>query len=141
MNQALLTLLQQQRESSAQLLSVLEQESQAVLDGDLEQLEQVSQAKEACCQAISRMEDNWPHAMRGDGARQWLRQQGEVMLHTWDDLISCLSRCRRQNDANGLLIAQRQQWVAEQLSPVSTHTYGAAGQSAQSGTSNWVASV
>lgn len=141
MNQPLLQLLNRQRDTSAELLAVLEQESQAVLNGDLQTLQRIGQDKQACCQAITNMEDNWPASLRQDDARLWVKQQGEEISLVWDSLMEQLRQCRRQNDANGLLIAERQQWVAQRLSPVSTQTYGSAGQSAATPASNWVASA
>ena len=141
MNKDLVELLQQQLRTSSELLNVLEQESQAVMSGNLEHLQSVGQAKEHCCQALSDLERNWPPAMRGSDARSWIAQQGEEASTAWDQLIDELRRCRRQNDANGMLIAERQQWVARKLSADDVETYGAAGETAKSGVSTWASSA
>ncbi|MGJ8669637.1 MAG: flagella synthesis protein FlgN [Oceanococcus sp.] len=141
MNEKLINMLHEQLHTATELLSVLEQESTAVIRGDLERLQNVGHAKEHCCQALSDLESTWPAAMRGVNANEWVAQQGEEISSAWDQLIDGLRLCRRQNDANGLLIAERQQWVSRKLSSDNGQTYGAEGEASNAAVSTWNASA
>ena len=141
MNQQLGQLLRQQHDTASHLLRVLELESQAVIHGDMEQLQQVGTDKEQCCRSLTDLEQSWPAPLRGPQANEWLKGQNEEINRAWSALIDQLWRCRRRNDANGLLIAEQQQRVSNLLHHGGNKTYGAGGQHEMAGTSTWAASA
>ncbi len=134
-------ILNDQRKNAEILLDVLERESVAVIRGDVETLQDIGVEKEACCERIGDLQSQWPSPLLSEHARRWAETQGQDVANAWDSLMGCLRQCRRKNDANGLLIAERQNFIARQLAPQPAPTYGAKGQAGTVTDSTWNASV
>lgn len=123
------------------LLDVLERESVAVIRGDIDALQQIGAEKEACCERIGNLQNSWPSPLLSAQARRWADTQGPEVAQAWASLMGCLRQCRRKNDANGLLIAERQNVIAQKLAPRPAPVYGAQGQAGTMTDSTWNASV
>lgn len=134
-------ILENQRRHAENLLDVLERESDAVIRGDVDMLQQIGVEKDACCERIGELQNSWPAPLMSSQARLWAETQGAEVSQAWRSLMGCLRQCRRKNDANGLLIAERQNAIARQLAPQPAPTYGAKGQAGTMTDSTWNASV
>lgn len=141
MSQKLDELLVQQRELAAQMLAVLESESAAILGDDVAKLENINKQKQQCISGLTAMEAQWPAPLRADNALDWVARQNDAIKTSWEELVGVLRKCRRQNDANGLLIAQRQQVVSARLQGGGGQTYGSGGQQVTEGSGRWTASA
>ncbi len=120
--------LNRQHDSARALLQLLERESEAVVRGDVEELDRLTHDKKQRCAQL----DTLGHQLAGWlGTRpldQWLDRQSPPVRNSWDALSNTLRQCRRQNDANGLLISQRQLEIERKLRPADSGTYGSQGE-------------
>ncbi len=110
------------------LVELLDQECAAVIAGDAGRLTALAARKEQDCQALATLGpclENW---LQGRELSHWLQSQGENIQREWAQLSAQLALCQRKNDANGLLISQRQSEITRRLQPVDSGTYGASGQ-------------
>lgn len=134
-------ILENQCRHTEQLIDVLERESAAVLRGEIDALQSIGLEKETCCEYIGKLQEQWPSPLRSAHAQRWAQSQSPDVAEAWTRLSANLRQCRRKNDANGLLIAERQRYIAQQLAPQPAPTYGAQGQAGTITDSTWNASV
>ena len=110
------------------LLTLLDSETQAVLEGDVDRLDSLLRDKQGRSEALARFGDSVTAWLDGQDFDTWLAAQDEDIRDDWQALSTVLRECRRKNDANGLLIQRRQAEVEARLRPADSGTYGASGQ-------------
>lgn len=120
--------LHEQQASANALLQLLERECTLVLDGEVEELERLTRDKKRRCEELDGLGAELKGWLRQRPLEQWLERQSPPVRSSWDALSQTLGQCRRQNDANGLLISQRQREIENKLRPIDSGTYGSRGQ-------------
>lgn len=120
--------LSRQHDSARALLQLLEQESEAVVRGDVDELDRLTSDKKQRCAQLDSLGRQMAGWLGQHPLDQWLGRQSEPVRDRWDALSETLRECRRQNDANGLLISQRQLEIERKLRPADSGTYGAHGE-------------
>jgi len=103
-------LLQQEINLSTQLLENLQLENQALGNNDLESVEEIASVKQ---QAIATLEllgrqresllKNAGFSNDKIGMETFIKQYLDLD-HDWQQLMSTVSKCRRQNEINGIII-------------------------------------
>lgn len=121
--------LSEQQAFADALLSVLEQETAAVVAGDVDKLNGLLKLKTERCAQLDDMGREMNHWLKGRSIDEWLKHQDRQARGQWEKLADTLRNCQRKNDANGLLISRRQEEIEELLKPRNGTTYGASGQS------------
>ncbi len=120
--------LSRQHDSARALLLLLEQESEAVVRGDVDELDRLTSDKKRRCAQLDGLGQQLAGWLGQHPLEQWLERQSSPVRDSWDALTRILRECRRQNDANGLLISQRQLEIERKLRPADSGTYGAHGE-------------
>lgn len=125
---SILERLSEQQHFANALLEILEKETSAVAEGDVDQLNGLVRQKTQRCAELDGLGREMQRWLAGKSLDSWLEDQDEPVRTQWQQLSDTLRRCQRTNDANGLLIERRQTEIEGLLKPRGGTTYGATGQ-------------
>ena len=120
--------LTQKKACADALLQLLDQESTAIIRGDVDELGQLTKNKKQRVDELGELGPQMQQWLKQRSLDEWLQRQSAPVQSSWQQLSESLKLCRRKNDANGLLIDQRQQEIEQRLRPMEAGTYGQQGE-------------
>jgi len=132
------TIFRAQREKADSIIEILEQERQALLAGDLSELDTAAQAKTDLLDDLDALRLEEVEALQGEGLDFHLvseprpPEQTEKLRATQRDAIDSIARCQAMNSRNGLLLQHRIGYVQRALQALgggdgNAGTYGSDG--------------
>jgi flagellar biosynthesis/type III secretory pathway chaperone len=111
--ESLSQIIEQHISSANQLLEILQQEHQVLLNGKAEALEQISVTKMQSVGAFQLLSDNLNRLLGSESIDKLLaRISGGINLQQrWQQLLTLVHECQKNNLANGAIITERQSYV------------------------------
>jgi flagellar biosynthesis protein FlgN len=141
----LISLLTEETAALSQLQSILEQEFRNIKSEQIEALDQLSGARDACMASLLRIDSERQTLCRASGFSadktglmqliQWCDPSGSIRAR-WQQSTAAIRNCRALNDRNGALVNNRLHRVAGMLNTLTpgasnSKTYSARGNAYQ----------
>ncbi len=123
MGAALRTVLDEMGATTAQLITVLDEEREALNSADAKALNRAGEAKQMLMRRLEQLDVERLHLSNTSS------EAAQQMESTWRELLKSLATCRDKNQRNGALVGQRLTQVRRALSVLTgtdaqTGTYG-----------------
>jgi flagella synthesis protein FlgN len=127
LDSALRTVVDEMSAAAAQLITVLDQEREALASADASALNRAGEAKQLLMRQLEQLDAERVHM------RTASLQASQESQPAWGDVLTSLMACRDKNLRNGALVSQRLTQVRRALSVLTgnadaDHTYGHSGE-------------
>ena len=104
-------LLRQETGLSSQLLEILQSENQALSANDLDIIQQIAQDKQQIVDTLESLDQQRELQLQKagfdidkNGMKDFLKQCDDRLNQDWQQLMTVITKCQRQNEVNGIII-------------------------------------